>query len=661
MTAQDTREPTGSGLESADEDTGPAAEPPQTAGDPLFGSGLVYSMGWVRHDDAASTGFATVLRHLPRLAGLILGLCWRADRRGVVVIITCQVAVGASNGFGLLATNRVLARVLSGPTAAHLRAAASQIALVAALTGATALCGILARAAAARLKPVVERVAYTDLLARAARVEMLTFENAGFKDLLDSAQYGAGWLGLALDEMIQVVTSILALVAAAGVLGVLHPALACLLPVIVLPRALASARSVRRRNASRLAWIPKLRQQRALTYLLTAQGPAEETRTHDAGTFLLEHYQRLARASEAEQARLAGKDAKGDLRAGLLGGAVSAGTYLLLGYLLATSRIPLAAGATALLAIRMGTGQLSTLVRAVNLVYEYGLYVADLAEAIEQADAHAIPATGTTPGTQPELIEARAVTFTYSNTTRPALQAVDVTIRRGQIVALVGANGSGKTTLARLLAGLYLPDEGEVLWDAVSTRDLDRRALFDRVAVLSQGFERWPFTAAANVGIGRHERTPTPAALDDAAQRAGADTLISSLAQGWDTLLAPEHQGGVDLSGGQWQLAGLARAFYRDAPILVLDEPTAALDPRIEADTFERVRALSGGRTVLMITHRLYSVRHADRIIVLHSGQVIESGTHEQLIAAGGEYSALYRLQAEQFDLASLTTPDEHH
>jgi ATP-binding cassette subfamily B protein len=619
--------------------------------DALFGDGIAYSYGWAKHEAAIADSFATAARALPRLVGLALSWCWRADRRAVVLIALGQLWTGVAAAFGLLITNHVLTQVLASPSPAHLRSAAGGIILVAVLAAAGATANILARTTTDRLKPKAERAAYTALLTRASRVEMLVFQGSDFKSAVESAQFGAGWIGPQLTQILTIVSGLLSIIAATGVLAVLDPVLTVLLPLIVLPQAGASARAARRRNASRLAWLGRMRQQVHLTNLLTDQGPAEEIRVHDSGTFLLEHYQRLAVANEAERARLTRIDARESLLASSAAGVASAGMYLLLAILLSTGRIPIAEAATVVMALRMGTGQISSLLSAVSVCYEYGLYTADLDDALRMAQDAAIPTGGHPQTAAPDMIEARGATFTYPGAEKPALDSVDVTVARGEVVALVGANGSGKTTLARLLAGLYLPTEGEVAWDGVCTREVNRAQLFEQVAILSQDFERWPFTAAANLAIGRHTHAADTADLDAAAEKAGATHLIEELPRGWQTLLAPEHAGGMNLSGGQWQLVGLARAFHRNASVLVLDEPTAALDPMIEASTFERVRRLAGGRTVLMITHRLYSAVTADRILVLEHGRVIESGSHSDLMAKRGAYHAMFDLQAKSYQV----------
>jgi ABC-type multidrug transport system fused ATPase/permease subunit len=222
-------------------------------------------------------------------------------------------------------------------------------------------------------------------------------------------------------------------------------------------------------------------------------------------------------------------------------------------------------------------------------------------------------------------------------------------IRAGEVVALVGENGSGKTTLAKMLSGLYRPDKGAILWDGIDVATVDPEWLHDRVAVLFQDFARFMLSAKENIGLGRVSRIEEIEAIVAAAERSGADPFIREWETGYDTILGPVFVGGKDISIGQWQRIALARAFFRDAPLVILDEPTAALDARAEHDLFDRMRELFEGRAVLLISHRFSSVRSADRIYVLHEGEIVESGTHAELMRLGGRYAELFSMQAKAY------------
>ncbi|MFH8405291.1 ATP-binding cassette domain-containing protein [Streptomyces sp. NPDC018019] len=240
---------------------------------------------------------------------------------------------------------------------------------------------------------------------------------------------------------------------------------------------------------------------------------------------------------------------------------------------------------------------------------------------------------------------------------KPALDGIDLRFPAGETVALVRENGSGKTTAAKLLTGLYVPDEGQVLVGDVPTSEIDRRAWFSRIANVSQDFYHWPLTARMNVAIGRTDAEVTEERLTAAIQHADAEDLIEDLPRGWDTLLARGYQDGHSLSGGQWQKLGIARAHFRDGQVLVVDEPTAALDAKAEQQAFANIRALAaGGQTVVLITHRLHSVRSADLIYLMENGRVAESGTFADLMAPdtapGGKFRSMYEVQRGQFTSA---------
>jgi ATP-binding cassette subfamily B protein len=226
-------------------------------------------------------------------------------------------------------------------------------------------------------------------------------------------------------------------------------------------------------------------------------------------------------------------------------------------------------------------------------------------------------------------------------------EALSAGFERGQVLALVGENGSGKSTLAKLLAGLYLPRAGMVAWDGVDLACVDLESVRRRVAFVLQNPTNWPLTAEQNVRIGRPDQSHLDRAnFTRAAAASGADAVVATLPAGWNTLLSKDFKGGSELSVGQWQRIAVARALYRDARLLICDEPTAPLDPRAEALFYDTVRRLAGGRTVVLITHRLASVRIADQIIVLHHGELAELGTHDELMASEGRYADLYNLQS---------------
>jgi ATP-binding cassette subfamily B protein len=290
-------------------------------------------------------------------------------------------------------------------------------------------------------------------------------------------------------------------------------------------------------------------------------------------------------------------------------------------------------------------------------IYEQGLYLRDLFLFFEMK-----PTINSKPGAPPVPQPIRKgfvfedVGFTYPGSGRWAVRHVSFELHPGERIALVGENGAGKTTLTKLLARLYDPTEGRILLDGVDLRDYDLASLRREIGVIFQDFVRYDMRFDENVGVGEIESvrgyldngadTPAPAPLVDAAEQSLAASLLPRLPAGYRQMLGRRFDEGVDLSGGEWQKIALARAYMRDAQVLILDEPTAALDARAEYEVFVRFSELMAGRMGVLISHRFSTVRMADRIIVLKGGEVVQAGTHEQLVSAEGLYAELFGMQA---------------
>ncbi|RYZ45323.1 MAG: ATP-binding cassette domain-containing protein, partial [Myxococcaceae bacterium] len=239
--------------------------------------------------------------------------------------------------------------------------------------------------------------------------------------------------------------------------------------------------------------------------------------------------------------------------------------------------------------------------------------------------------------------------FTYPGRTQPTLQGVSFHIAPGERLALIGENGQGKTTLVKLMMRLYDPTGGQILLDGVDLRDYALEDLWHEVGVIFQDFARYEMTATHNIAVGRIDRSEDAELIAQAAQKSLANTVIEQLPLGYAQMLGRRFEGGVDLSGGEWQKIALARAYLRDAQMLVLDEPTAALDAKAEQDVFNRFGELSAGKMALLISHRFSTVRMADRILVLEGGRIVEEGPHDLLLAGGGRYATMYETQASRY------------
>ncbi|MEU6061900.1 ABC transporter ATP-binding protein [Streptomyces sp. NPDC047097] len=619
----------------------------------LFGGALRYDFGWVKHEYAMLdlTPFAAV-RALPRLLATTLRIARDADRRALYTVGLAEVGQGTAQAFGLLLTNEILAALFgTGPAGDRLRAALPALLAVAVLASVGAVLASLSTAATGRLEPKVERLATEGYLRRAVAVELSAIEDGEFRKLLDSAQFGALSARAMVGACVAALNGIFGILAAGGVLTVLHPALLPLLVLIALPRGWGAMHVAQRRYASRMNWIEHERAARLVSGLITERGSAQEIRVHRAGPYLLDRYRDMAETSEAEQTRLAHGRAVTELTAAAFSGAATLLTYAALGALLATGRMDIAMAGTAALAVRTGSANLSALIAHVNTLHEESLYVRDLHRLTAEADRRAIPVGGIPLPDSPGKIVFEDVVFRYPDREEPALRGVSLTLTAGTVVALVGANGSGKSTLVKVLAGLHLPDGGRVLWGGTDLAEADRYDVFRHVAVLDQDFQRWPFTLRTNITIGEPDGDPAPGRLERAAAHSGADWLGTTLPRGYDTLLARQFRGGSELSGGQWQTVGQARLRYREASLVIADEPTSALDPEAEVDSFRRIRDLAAeGRTVVLVSHRMAGVQTADVIHVLHEGRIVESGSHQELMdRPDSRYRRMYQLQAEQY------------
>ncbi|MFH9015758.1 ABC transporter ATP-binding protein [Streptomyces sp. NPDC017943] len=618
-------------------------------------------MGWSQHADAfLELDFRAMIRRLPSLLASSLQLARQADPGAARTVLAAEAGRGVAQAVSLLAVNSVLARLMGGgPVDERLRGAAPALVTVAAVMLVAALLRAASTYATGRLEPKVERVATERYLERAAAVELSAIEDHAFHKLLDTAQYGAASARRMISYGTRVINAMISLIAAAGVLTVLHPALLPLLVTMTLPSAWSALTLARRRYESFHAWVQHARAGRLLGSLLIEPEAAPEIRVHGVGGFLLRHFRAMSETAEAEQARLARLAARTGLFAAAWTGVATVATYATLGGLLLAGAMALSVAGTAVIAIRTGSQSLDTLVIEVNALHEEALFVGDLHRLYAEAAERAIPQGGRALPEEPREIRFENVTFRYpGDAARPALDDVSLSLPLGRIVALVGENGSGKTTLVKLLAGLYTPDRGRILWDDVDAATADRHRLAERIAMVAQDFKRWPFTARVNIALGRTSTPVSEERLAASIAEAGAEPVVADLPRGLDTLLARNFSGGHELSGGQWQRLGIARAAYRRGRILIVDEPTAALDARAELEVFERIRALAdSGQTVVLITHRLASVRHADLVHVLDQGRLVESGTPDELLATGGLYAELYALQAEQFSPSATAVP----
>jgi ATP-binding cassette subfamily B protein len=299
---------------------------------------------------------------------------------------------------------------------------------------------------------------------------------------------------------------------------------------------------------------------------------------------------------------------------------------------------------------RQGQSTFQNILYAVSSIYENNLFMSNFFEYLAMVPQLAVAAQPKPlPATLRRGIEFRNVGFRYPDNDAWALRGVNLLIRPGEKIALVGHNGAGKTTLIKLLSRLYDPTEGAVLIDGIDVREVDPLALRQKIGVIFQDFVRYHVPAKENIGFGQIDALADFERIQESARKSGADAIINGLSESYDTMLGRWFRGGHELSLGQWQKIALARAFMRDAEILVLDEPTASVDAQSEYEIFRNFQELTAGKMAILISHRFSTVRMADRIAVIEGGGISEIGSHAELIAHSGTYARLFSMQAEGY------------
>jgi len=594
-------------------------------------------------------------KSIARLSHLIrrsVALVWQAAPQSSVLLIGTQIFGALLLAAQVMVVQATLSAILavSDGTAAF-RALLIPVALLALLTALTAVIGSVQTSVGRMVGESVVAVMWRRVLDVATSVELKLFESPAFFDRLQRVQASA------LTRPYQVTQGVVATVGAvAASVGVvvaiisIHPALLPLLLIGGVPVLITSRRESKLEFDFTVRQTPQVRMRTYLTILQTGRDEAKEVRVFGLTSYLRRRFDGLYAKYLRELSVHLRQRSFLNITGNLGSAVIFAATLFLLVWLISAGSISLAAAGAAIVAIRLLAGQLQAAFGGVQAIFESGLFIDDLDAFMAMEPSRAI-SDGDVPPEDFSQIVGEDLWFTYPGATTSALEGVDIAIGAGEVVALVGENGSGKTTLAKVMAGLYEPVHGTVQWDGRDARTFRSDLQRQRTAVIFQDFVRYAFTAEENIAISQPELPTDLPAVRRAAQVANADDFLSTLPSGYETPLSRLFSGGQELSGGQWQRVAIARAFYRNAPFVILDEPSAALDPRAEYELFSSLRDVLAGRTALFISHRFSSVRSADRIYVLHQGRVIEHGSHDELIKLGGHYAELFQLQAAAYSL----------
>jgi len=485
------------------------------------------------------------------------------------------------------------------------------------------------------------------LMQHAATLDLAQFEDADTYDHLERARrQTVGRIGL-ITLLLSTAQDLVTLASLAGVLLLQLPWLLLLLVVAVLPSFLGETHYAALGYSLLFSWTPERRLLDYLRYTGASDETAKEVKLFSLSDFLIGRYARLSEEFYDANKKLAVKRNVVSTLFVTIGTLGYYGAYAVTIYLTVLGRFTI--GALTLLAgsFRQSRDLIQRVLLSLSQIFEQSLYLADLFTFFDVR-----PRVDSRPGARPvpapirEGFEFQDVGFHYPGSERWAVRHLSFRFGPGERIALVGENGAGKTTLVKLLTRLYDPDEGRVLLDGVDLRDYNLDSLRRAIGVIFQDFVRYDFILKENIGVSQVEALDDEARVRAAAERSLADSVAQRLGSGYGQMLGRRFDGGVELSGGEWQKVALARAYMRDAEVLILDEPTAALDARAEYEVFLRFAELTAGKMAVLISHRFSTVRMADRILVLQGGELVDDGTHQELVARGGLYAELFSLQA---------------
>src|SRR2546422_2043966 len=489
------------------------------------------------------------------------------------------------------------------------------------------------------------------VMEKAASLDLAFYEDPASYDLLRRAQTDSTTRPvLMISTAFGLVQTALTFVTMIALLVVVSPLLALLALLSPVPAFIADTRyGWRGYNIAR--WGSRLlRRMNYLVTLLTTDSYAKEVKLFGLGRYFIDRYRLIRTAYYGTQRRQVVRRYLVGFLLGNLSTIATSVTYLYVALQAIVGKLTLGDLTLYTTAAQSVQNSIQGILGGFSGMYEHNLYLSNLFELMETTSALPAPAN---PVAVPNPVRGEItfdhVSFAYPGATENALTDLSFTVDAGETIAIVGRNGAGKTTLFKLICRLYDPSGGRILIDGIDIRDVDPAELRAQIGGMFQDYVTYQATAAENIGLGHLDAIADREAILKASRQAGADGLIAGLPQGYETALGKWFDAGVNLSGGEWQKVALARAFMRDARILLLDEPTSALDAQAEYELFERLRSLTRGRTAVYISHRFSTVRRADRILFLEHGRLVEQGTHEQLMRLNGRYARLFRLQASAY------------
>ena len=584
------------------------------------------------------------------------GLVWHADRQSTIImgfLTILGAALPATQAWAgaMIVDTVVNALKLGSSPPEGLRHAAPYLGIEFGLLLLGSILSQMRRLYEHVLNARMSHYINSEIIRKALALDLYHFEDSNFYDKLQNARREADSRALGIiNGAFMVVQNLITLFSFAAILLAFNPWITLVLFAATVPAFIAQGR-YSRLSFRLLTWrAPEFRRMAYLEHVLTVDASVKEVKLFGLGEPLLKRYSDIFWHFFEEDHRLARRRSLISFLWGLLATASYYGSYAWIIYVAVAGTITLGKMTMYLSLFRQSQGTVQGLFDNVNRLYENGLFMENLFDFLELTPS--MPQSDNPVPMPKKLLrglEFRHVSFRYPGRDGWALRDINLSIAPGQKVALVGQNGAGKTTLIKLLTRLYDPTEGQILLDGVDLRDYEQEELRRRIGVIFQDFVKYQLSVRENIGFGQIDKLEDSARILNSAERGGADDVVSELPQGMDTMLGRWFHEGHELSGGQWQKVALSRAFMRDSEVLVLDEPTAALDAEREYEIFQRFRQLTEGKIAVLISHRFSTVRMADMIVVIEDGHISEQGSHDELLVLGGTYARLFEMQAQGY------------
>lgn len=596
----------------------------------------------------ADASFAAMCRRLPAVLGQTARRAWGVDRTGAVLLLVCQLLTGVAAAVVLTFTARAMTHILgSGAVSERLHAALPALIVVTAAAGVGRISSALSSYADGRITPLLLTEADIALVSAVCRVESAAYGEDGFADRQEAAEVGVTRTRLMVQDAQRFLSALIRMIAASGVITALHPLMLPLLLLAVLPAGAGAVLSARVDYETHYLNVGDRNVRSMMRWWATYSRYGDEVRANGMTGYLIYWYRALSDRIDRRTLTAAPRMLRIVLATSALGGAFLLGTWGTLAWLATTGRVALPVAATAVVAVQTTLAALSQFVIHGAAMFHTSLYLADMRSFLDLATERAPKRGQLTIPERVDEIRLEEVVYQYPGKDEPAVAGVSLTLRRGEILAVVGENGSGKSTLAKLITGILLADKGRILWDGIDLAQADPDAVWRRTALVPQNFACWPLRTRENITLGQ-PKTFDDGPVWDVVDAVGMREAIEKLPHQLDTLLAKELWGGAELSGGQWQRLVCGRALYRQTPLLILDEPTSQMDARGEHAIFLEIKRIAAERMTIVVTHQLENTRLADRILVMDKGRVIEHGRYDELVNGGGLFAELVALAQDR-------------